>query len=203
MKNAFYALLVLALLLGACSPADPPAPTQAATPFPSATPQATIAPATPMTLISEEDIQGLDGTEVIVWHVWRDAEGAAFEQLVADFNAADPFGVEIEVSAVYQGGISAMPRALTAGLNAGELPNIAVLMPYQYNAWRATGGRLAPLTDYTNDAIVGYPDGADFFPAMWQRDIVGDERWGVPAALSAQVLVDPRCFEPAGLADCV
>jgi hypothetical protein len=121
-----------------------------------------------------------------VWHVWRGAEGTAFGALVAAFNAENVYG--IEANAVYQGGISEMPRMLTAGLNAGELPHVAVLMPYQYNVWRTTGGRLADLSAFADDMVIGYAGGADFYPVFWERDVMDGVRWGVPAAYAAQVV---------------
>jgi ABC-type glycerol-3-phosphate transport system substrate-binding protein len=187
MLKRFLPCLTILVLAACTAPVTPQVVPPEATPFPSATPLPATAESTPV--ITQADLEALDGLELAIWHIWRGPSGAAFDQLVADFNAANPYGIAIRVTAEYKGGISEMPPALTAGLNAGGLPDIAVLMPYQYNAWRVSGGPLADLTTYADDPFVGYPAGADFYPVMWARDLQDGLRWGMPFAPAAQVIL--------------
>lgn len=176
-------LLIVTLLLSACAGGTgQPAPTPTATAVPAnPTPAPTVAPDT------YADVDP-SGQTVIVWHSWNPQSLAAFEQLVADFNAQNEYAITVEAKRYDTG--AKLSKAVNAGLKDGALPNIAVGYASQYRGWGANGIPLLDLTPMVTSASYGLSQELieDYYPAIWASDVYGDERYGMPALRYGQVL---------------
>lgn len=173
----------MAVLLAACSgPAAEPT-TVAATPTVPASP-------TPPPTEAPDEYADVDpsGQTVTVWHAWSPQSLAVFEQLVADFNTENSYGITVEARRYDTG--TKLAKAVTAGLNDGALPNIAVGYASQYRSWQATGILLLDLTPLLQSASHGLSpeEIAAYYPAVWAADQFGEQRYGLPALRYGQVL---------------
>lgn len=190
--NILVALAGLALVVTACQNTVTGTP-QVSKPTPSIT-QATevtktSAPRTPATPTSQSTAEptiglipgDLQDVEVDLWHIWPGALGGVFDQLVADFNATNEFGVR--VNAAYQGNYNELNEKVTAGHSDGELPHIAVGYNYTLIAWNQQAETLVNLNTYINDPTWGLSEQEqnDFYTVFWEQDEVNGFRVGVPA----------------------
>ena len=197
--------LALLAVLGACQGSGSPAPptrgsrTPAAEPSavgsaqatrrpgagqPSATPANQPTPSPGITLTAAD----LNGVEVQLWHPWSGAAGEAFEALVADFNAENPYGVRLEARA--HGTYNELYDQVRLAIPAGETPDLAVGYLYEILAWREAGAPLVNLDRYVEDPSWGLSQAEqdDFLPVFWEHDMVNQARLGFPAQRFAQLL---------------
>ena len=177
-------LLALTPVLAACAPAateaPPPEPTDAPPPTEAPEPTVPPVPAGPLGVTAED----LDGVEVEFWHVWSRGTGEAIEAMAADFSATNEYG--ITVAPINQTGYSEQFTAMNAAINTGDLPDVVVGYNNQYLAWDSAGDVIEDLNPYVNNPSFGFTaeEFADFYPAIWASDSVGDEQLGTPAQRS-------------------
>jgi multiple sugar transport system substrate-binding protein len=177
-------LLALTPVLAACAPAatEAPAPEPTDAPPPTEVPEPTVppVPAGPLGVTAEE----LEGVEVEFWHVWSRGTGEAIEAMAADFSATNEYG--ITVTPINQTGYSEQFTAMNAAINTGDLPDVVVGYNNQYLAWDSAGDVIEDLNPYVNNPSFGFTaeEFADFYPAIWASDSVGDEQLGIPAQRS-------------------
>ncbi len=177
-------LLALTPVLAACAPAatEAPAPEPTKAPPPTEVPELTEppVPAGPLGVTAEE----LEGVEVEFWHVWSRGTGEAIEAMAADFSATNEYG--ITVTPINQTGYSEQFTAMNAAINTGDLPDVVVGYNNQYLAWDSAGDVIEDLNPYVNNPSFGFTaeELADFYPAIWASDSVGDEQLGIPAQRS-------------------
>ncbi len=198
--KAFIALTALVLLNTACqgamtstprviknAPTDTQTPktTRIVSPKP---PAATLTPAIALVENVSLSPEELRGAEVSLWHIWSGELGEAFERLVADFNAANEFGVAVQTA--YQGNYNELYEKVDAAIASGELPEIALGYNYELLSWNAAGDILVDLNAYVEDANWGFnpQEIDDFFPTFWQQDEVDRVRLGVPAQRFGQLI---------------
>lgn len=190
--NILVSLAALALVVTACqntSTGTPqvgrpsPNPSQAAEATKTSVPQTRAAPTPRATAeftigLSPGDLQDI---EVSLWHVWPGTLGTVFNQLVADFNATNEFGVQ--VNAAYQGNYNGLNEKVAAALSNGGLPQIAVGYNYTLIAWNERAETLVDLNTYVNDPAWGLSEQeqSDFYTVFWDQDEVDGLRVGVPA----------------------
>ncbi len=179
-------LLALTPVLGACAPAatEAPAPEPTVAPPPTEVPEPTEppVPAGPLGVTAED----LEGVEVEFWHVWSRSVGEAIEAMAADFSATNEYG--ITVVPINQTGYSEQFTAMNAAINTGDLPDVVVGYNNQYLTWDAAGDVIEDLMPYVENPSFGFTaeELADFYPAIWASDSVGDEQLGIPAQRSGQ-----------------
>lgn len=177
-------LLALTPVLAACAPAatEAPAPEPTDAPPPTEAPEPTVppVPAGPLGVTAED----LDGVEVEFWHVWSRSVGEAIEAMAADFSATNEYG--ITVTPINQTGYSEQFTAMNAAINTGDLPDVVVGYNNQYLAWDSAGDVIEDLNPYVKNPSFGFTaeEFADFYPAIWASDSVGDEQLGIPAQRS-------------------
>ncbi|UCF61414.1 MAG: extracellular solute-binding protein [Anaerolineaceae bacterium] len=194
IRILFLTLFISSLVLTACQPAATEEPTTEPTKAPPPTevppteaPPPTEPPPPPEPTgpygVTAEDLQGV---EVEFWHVWSRSVGEAIEALAAEFTATNEYG--ITVTAINQGGYSDMFNNMNAAINTGDLPDLVVGYNNQYLSWDAAGDVIEDLTPYVENESFGYTaeEVADFYPAFWASDTIGDERLGIPAQRSGQ-----------------
>ncbi len=125
-------------------------------------------------------------TEVTVWS-WRIEDQAAYEQMFADFTAANPdITVKFEptVDTEYE-------TRLTTALQAGEGPDIAQLKPYGELQPLVQAGYLEPLDGVVQGLDAFYPTALD-----GARSVDDGKVYGVPYALpNMGVFYNTRIFE--------
>ena len=190
--------MLLALLLAGCGTqptATRPAERTAPAPSPTVrvtrtTPAATAATAAtqPVRNILIEPGE-LDGVQVVFWHPWSGAMGEALEQAVLAFNRENEYGIKAE--SVFQGNYNELFAQVRAALAEGDPPGLTVAPIYEIAAWQMEGSAVVDLQPYVEDARWGFSpaDQADFFPVFWDQDLVEEQRLGLPAQRSGQVLL--------------
>jgi ABC-type glycerol-3-phosphate transport system substrate-binding protein len=155
---------------------------------PSATHKAaaTKTPAPTSTLVVEAD--SLQGVHIAFWHAWMGASRQVIEKQVDEFNRNNPYGIWVDDSA--QGSYDQISDQIAVAIEADKLPDVTVAYLYQAMAWDDPDELLAELSVYVDDPTWGLDDQAlaDFYPIFWEQGLAGDQRYGVPAQGSAQVL---------------
>ncbi len=154
--------------LPTATPTATPSPTSSATPAPSLTPSPppTITPtptATPDTAVYGQLDTLKPAAVVIFWHSYDGFAQTVLEEIVADFNASNPYGVTVQMipkpgyNAIYDGVMAAMDQP-------AERPGLVAAFPNQIVAY---GPAVVDLRPYVHHPFYGFspPDLADFFPA--------------------------------------
>jgi multiple sugar transport system substrate-binding protein len=208
--------LLLILALAACDGSQSPGRTNtpasltsaaestaAATARPTRTPAVTATHTTTPTAVpvSTLDVQAdeLNGLTITFWHPWSGEQGALLQNMLAEFNRTNRWGITVQATA-YEG-LGWLEDAVEAGLNDGTLPDMLVGYNYQALHWDASGRVLVDLNEYARDPTWGLSadEQADFYPAFWSQDIAESasgavKRFGLPLHRSALVLYYNRSF---------
>lgn len=123
-----------------------------------------------------------------LWHPWSDVTGSAFQALVAEFNDQNEFGISVE--AIPQGNYDELYEKVNVSIISNQLPDLVVGYSYQVRTWQAIGANIVDLNPYLQDFYWGMSssDQGDYYPAIWEQDVVNEVRLGMPALRSAQVL---------------
>lgn len=186
--------VVVLLTLAGCSQTPPNAPEANATRTPATNSQKTAIPALrlPPTLakntpVTQLDVDGedLSGLEIIFWHSWEGQLGELVQQLVEEFNQENEWA--IQVRAEYKGNLDELDGKMRQQ-EAGEgKPQLVAAYLHQALNWSA---ELAQLDAYVDDPVWGLSaeQQADFYPSVWQAEVIRGERLGVPALRSGQFL---------------
>ncbi len=210
-ERSLILLLVCSLLLSACAnlptiqifPSSPstqlPSPS-ATSPQPGSTvTQSLLNHPTPTavqpTLASSIGVQPsrLQGQTVRFWYLLpesaRLAKGADLIQAAAaNFQANNPWGIRVEGEAFSNP--EDLYQKLQSPASTGA-PDLLMLYPYQANRIESSGPGLVDLAPYLNDPQWGLPpeQAGAFYPVIWQQDLLGGKRIGLPFTLVPQVLL--------------
>jgi ABC-type glycerol-3-phosphate transport system substrate-binding protein len=178
----FY-FLILTLALSACATpietVTPPEVTREA----SAT--ATVTPAPASTLGVEAE--SLRGVVIMAWHPWFGTEASLFETQVADFNAANEWGITVLTAG--QSNYAELFNNVTASLAAPDKPNLVIGLPEHALFWDERTG-VVDLAPYVSDPIWGLSadEAADFPSVFWEQDVMGERRLGMPAERTTRLM---------------
>ncbi len=123
----------------------------------------------------------------MAWHPWFGVEASLFETQVADFNATNEWG--ISVLSVGQSNFSELFNNVTASLAAPDKPNLVIGLPEHALYWNERTG-VVDLAPYVSDPIWGMSadEIADFPPVIWEQDLAGDARLGMPAQRTTRLM---------------
>ena len=188
-------VLVLSVLSG-CSQDLPVAPGVDATGAPALSTQITVVPARqptptppktePVTQI-EVDAPDLNGLEILFWHSFDGSARAMLDKLVEEFNRSNEWGVQVR--AEYQGNYDQLDQQVRLALETEQPPHLVAAYLYQALQWDSDPS-LAALGKYIDDPIWGLSEEqqADFYPSIWQAEVIAGERLGIPALRSGQYL---------------
>ncbi len=146
----------------------------------------------PTTPATEGPLAGVDpsGATVVYWHQHSGDRETVLNEMVAEFNEGNPWGITVEAS--NQGGYGDIYEKMIAGIASGELPNLVVA--YQNNAAAyAQEEALVDLNIYVDDPQWGLNEAerADFIPAIFEQDInpqFNNARLGFPPNRSMESL---------------
>jgi ABC-type glycerol-3-phosphate transport system substrate-binding protein len=146
--NVIAALLAGLVVLAACSPSAPTAPSTGGT-----------TRANPV-----ESVTVPRGTEITFWHVFTGEQAPLIERLVAEFNATNEHG--ITVKSEFAGNYTQAYQKTLAALQAQSPPDIAIAYESMANDYYK-GERLVIWDDYVNSTKYGLTKDqlADFIPA--------------------------------------
>ncbi|GAB4573488.1 MAG: ABC transporter substrate-binding protein [Anaerolineae bacterium] len=141
---------------------------------------------------SEGPLAGVDpsGQTVVYWHQHSGDREVALNEMVAEFNANNPWGITVEAS--NQGGYGDIYQKMVAGIAAGELPNLVVAYQNQAATYQLDDA-LTDMNVFVNDPQWGYSEEeqADFFQGFFMQDVnpqFGGQRLGFPPNRSMEVL---------------
>jgi multiple sugar transport system substrate-binding protein/sn-glycerol 3-phosphate transport system substrate-binding protein len=180
--------LLLAMVLGACSPAAEPTEEMAEPTEEMAEPTEEMAEPTeemaepteemaePTEEMAEptEEMMDLSGQTVTFWHVWGAGSAAeGMQKIIDDFNASNEWG--ITVVGVDQGRQGDLETAVNAGIASGDLPNISPGFPNSVATWY-NAGAIAPLNDFISDPVYGLTadQAAAIYPANFASGTLAD-----------------------------
>lgn len=145
-----------------------------------------------LAIAAAQDVDALDpsGQEIVFWHQHTNERVDALDQIVAEFNATNPWG--ITVTHEYQGGYGDIFQKMLPILGTSSAPNLVVAYQNQAATY-AIGDGMVDLTPYVNSAEYGLTDGekADFFPGFYSADVFpsfDSQRFGFPPNRSMEVM---------------
>jgi ABC-type glycerol-3-phosphate transport system substrate-binding protein len=207
MKRYAIILMLFVLLLAACQGSGPVDTVVPAIPVPAtatvkATPQAEEPPddgatSTPTETTAETPaaimgvhLADLEGVTVTFWHIWGDdARGEGLDEIVADFNQLNPWGIRVEaVDKSYYTRIE--DEILSAVQNQADLPDAAIGFPNMLSRWYQLGV-VVDLDPYVTDPVVGLSEEerADFYAGVLAGGVTPEgERVGFPFSQSIYAL---------------
>ena len=186
-------LLVAALFLTACKSAEPTpspivvAPTQAE---PTAPPTETLLPKATTEKLPEEPAASPDiyaeidpgGQSVIFWHPFTGEREAALLEIVADFNAANEWGISVVPE--YQGDVTDIEGRMLVAIDNARVPDLVVAESSQAATYRLAE-TLVDIDDLVLNETWGLSQGEidDYFPPLLEQGVFpsfNDARLGFP-----------------------
>jgi phosphate/phosphite/phosphonate ABC transporter binding protein len=180
-------LMMLAMVLSACAPATPEPTAEPTTPPEAPSAQETEAPAAPTDPWADVDPSG---QTVIFWHQHTRDRETALQDIVADFNATNEYG--ITVIAEYQGGYGDIFNKMLGVLNTPDAPHLVVAYQNQAATYQLVDG-LVDMNSMVNSPKWGLSEEeqSDFFPGFYTQDVFptyDNARLGWPPNRSMEVL---------------
>lgn len=146
----------------------------------------------PTTPTTEGPLAGVDpsGQTVVYWHQHPGDREVALNEMVAEFNANNPWGITVEAS--NQGSYNDIYQKMIASIASGTLPNLVVAYQNQAAAYQLEDA-LVDMNIFVNDPQWGYSEEeqADFFQGFFLQDInpqFGGIRLGFPPNRSMEVV---------------
>ena len=162
-------VMVMTLVLSACAPEAEPEPTEEPT---------------------EEEVGApFEGVEVTFWHPYSEGPGEAMQGLIDEFNASNEYGIIVE--GLNQGTHSDVEDKINAGIQSGDLPNVAIAYTNSLSDWY-TVGSVVDLNPYIQDEEYGLTQEEleDLYPHLREIGTTPDGAWvAYPITQSANVLV--------------
>jgi multiple sugar transport system substrate-binding protein len=106
----------------------------------------------------DSDLGDIDPTGVTIsyWHEWDGAQGEAIDQIIANFNENNEWGITVEQNPI--GSTGAVRDQISAGITTGELPNLAGATFANDAMGYYLDGVLVPLDAYYNDPVWGFSE---------------------------------------------
>ena len=139
----------------------------------------------------EEPMMDLSGTTVTFWHVYGegDSRKAVIDEIVADFNATNEYGVVVE--ALDQGQYTDVQDKVNAGLTSGDLPNIVQAYTSSFLDWDSIDAvvDLAPLVSDPDYGLSNEEIAAVYVGPFNDGLTLDGRRLAWPMSQSANVMV--------------
>jgi arabinogalactan oligomer/maltooligosaccharide transport system substrate-binding protein len=111
-------------------------------------------------------------TKVVVWHAYRGAEKAAFEKVIATYNARPSTKVKVDPLAVPY---DAFADKITAAVTRGKGPDVFIYAQDKLGGWIEAGNTVEPIDFYVDDAMKG-----KFIPTTIEAMTYRGSLWGLP-----------------------
>lgn len=110
--------------------------------------------------------------ELVVWHAYRGAEKAAFEKVVAAYNARPGTGITVTTLAVPY---DAFADKISAAVPRGKGPDVFIYAQDRLGGWIEAGNTVEPIDFFVDDATR-----ARFIPTTIQALTYGGSLYGLP-----------------------
>ena len=189
----FALLMIASLALSACGGGqtqEPPAPVETEPAAAAETEPAAVEETEPVA--AGDPLADVDptGQTVTFWHQHTREREEALNQIVADFNASNEWGITVVPE--YQGGYADIFNKMLGVLNTSDAPSLVVAYQNQAATYQLADG-LVDLTPYVNSEKWGLSEEeqADFFQGFFIQDVFptyGNARLGFPPNRSMEVL---------------
>ena len=129
-------------------------------------------------------------TEIVFWHQHSGEREEALQEIIADFNATNEWG--ITVTAEYQGGYGDIFNKMLPILNTPDVPDVVVAYQNQTATYQLADA-IADLNPLVDSSVWGLSEEeiADFFPGFWKQDVFpnfDNQRLGFPPNRSMEVV---------------
>jgi arabinogalactan oligomer / maltooligosaccharide transport system substrate-binding protein len=109
---------------------------------------------------------------LVVWHAYRGAEKAAFEKVIAAYNARPSTKVKVDPLAVPY---DAFADKITATVTRGKGPDVFIYAQDKLGGWIEAGNTVEPIDFYVDDALKGR-----FIPTTLEAMTYRGSLWGLP-----------------------
>jgi multiple sugar transport system substrate-binding protein/sn-glycerol 3-phosphate transport system substrate-binding protein len=197
MIPVFVLAVVGALILSSCAKPAEPTAAPTATPVPPEPAAATATPEPEATSAPEGPYEDVDpsGVQVLWWHQHSGGRQEGLDEMVAEFNASNEWG--IEVMAEYAGGYGDIYDKMINAIAADDptlMPNLTVGYANQVAKYQLSDA-LVDMDDFVDSPAWGLTDEekADFFQGIFEADVSplfgdGHFRMGFPPNRSMEVL---------------
>lgn len=161
----------------------------------TATPRPTTPPTpTPTPIVPELEAGALAGLEIEFWYAAEPYLDDPLAALVEVFIDENQFGLDVNATAFEHP--DDLEAAMQSATESGDLPDLVLAFPYQYNAWREAGVSFTPLDDYLASPAYGLDEDqiAAIYPIFLSRDVYSGERLAFPGLFYGQVLLYNRTW---------
>jgi arabinogalactan oligomer/maltooligosaccharide transport system substrate-binding protein len=123
-------------------------------------------------MVLTASVAAAETKELVVWHAYRGEEKAAFEKVVADFNAAKAGeGIKVTTLAVPY---DAFADKITAAVPRGRGPDLFIFAQDRLGGW-IEAGNLEPIDFYLEEEIT-----ARFIPSTFEAMTYRETVYGLP-----------------------
>ena len=122
--------------------------------------------------------------EVVVWHAYRGGEKAAFEKVVAAYNARPGAKTKVTTLAVPY---DAFADKISAAVPRGKGPDVFIYAQDRLGGWVEAGNTVEPIDFYVDDAIRGR-----YIPTTLQALTYRGSLWGLPLDYKVIALIYNR-----------
>jgi arabinogalactan oligomer/maltooligosaccharide transport system substrate-binding protein len=109
---------------------------------------------------------------LVIWHAYRGAEKAAFEKVIAAYNARPTTKVKAEPLAVPY---DAFADKITAAVSRGKGPDVFIYAQDRLGGWIEAGNTVEPIDFYVDEALK-----AKFIPTTMEAMSYRGSLWGLP-----------------------
>lgn len=188
----FVFILILAIGLAACKPAETQEPTEE----PVVEEPVVEEPEVEEPVVEEPEPEEVEPVKIAFWYPYGEGSwtGDFLAGKIDEFNEANPEIIVMGQSFEDYGSIVEGIQRAAAGK---DLPGV-VTIAYGFDEYIVRSGLATPLTDLLGEESDTFFD--DFFPSLIEATIFDGEIYGVPLALSvAEVFYHSDVFEQAGL----
>ncbi len=110
--------------------------------------------------------------DLVVWHAYRGSEKAAFEKVVAAFNARPSTKVKVSTLAVP---FDAFADKISAAVPRGKGPDVFIYAQDRMGGWIEAGNTVEPIDFYVDDALK-----KRFIPTTVEALAYRGSLWGLP-----------------------
>lgn len=121
---------------------------------------------------TEGPLAGVDptGATVVWWHQHSGGREQFLNDIIADFNTNNPWGITVEAS--NQGSYGDIYNKMIAGIPSGDVPTLVVAYQNNAAAYYMAGGLVDDMDVFVNDAQWGLNEAevADFVPGFFTQD---------------------------------
>ena len=128
-------------------------------------------------------------TEIVVWHAYRGAERAAFEQVVEAFNRARAGKITVSTLAVPY---DAMADKITAAVPRGKGPDVFIYAQDRMGGWVEAGNTIESLDFFLDDAVT-----ERFLPTTLEAMTYRGTVWGLPLNYKVIALIHNKKLVPS------